>query len=55
MLFHVKSGRLYGPRGNLRDSQGDSIKITIQNETYPIHNWCYQFDMPIESDNDEIE
>ena len=51
----MKSGRLFGPRGNLRDSQGDSIKITIQNETYPIHNWCYQFDMPIESDNDEIE
>ena len=44
------SGRLHGPRGNLRDSQGDSITITIQGNTYPIHNWCYQFDMPIESD-----
>ena len=44
------SGRLHGPRGNLRDSQGDSITITIQGKTYPIHNWCYQFDMPIKSD-----
>lgn len=46
----MKSGRLHGPRGNLRDSQGDSITITIQGEPYPIHNWCYQFDMPIEMD-----
>lgn len=46
----MKSGRLYGPRGNLRDSQGDSITITIQGKTFPIHNWCYQFDMPIETD-----
>lgn len=45
------SGRLHGPRGNLRDSQGDSITITIQGKTYPIHNWCYQFDMPIKSDH----
>lgn len=29
---YMKSGNLHGPRGNLRDSQG---------------NWCYQFDMPI--------
>ena len=48
----MKSGRLHGPRGNLRDSQGDSITITIQGEPYPIHNWCYQFDMPIETDID---
>lgn len=41
------SGRLHGPRGNLRDSQGDSITITIQGKKYPIHNWCYQFDMPV--------
>ena len=41
------SGRLRGPRGNLRDSQGDSITIAIQGKTYPIHNWCYQFDMPV--------
>lgn len=42
------SGRLHGPRGNLRDSQGDCKQIMIQGETYTIHNWCYQFDMPIE-------
>jgi len=41
------SGRLHGPRGNLRDSQGDSITTTIQNKSWPVHNWCYQFDMPI--------
>ena len=46
----MKSGRLHGPRGNLRDSQGDSITTTIQGKPYPIHNWCYQFDMPIETD-----
>lgn len=44
----MKSGRLFGPRGNLRDSQGDSLTINIQGKEYPIHNWCYQFDMPIE-------
>lgn len=41
------SGRLHGPRGNLRDSLGDSITIIIQGKTYSIHNWCYQFDMPL--------
>lgn len=41
------SGRLHGPRGNLRDSQGDSIVMVIQGKSYPIHNWCYQFDIPI--------
>ena len=44
----MKSGRLHGPRGNLRDSQGDSLSITIEGEKYPIYNWCYQFDIPIE-------
>lgn len=42
---YMKSGRLHGPRGNLRDSQGDSLTINIQGEKYPIHNWCYQFDI----------
>jgi len=51
----MKSGRLHGPRGNLRDSQGDSITITIQSKTYPIHNWCYQFNMPIEPDTGQKE
>ena len=45
---YMKSGRLYGPRGNLRDSQGDSLLITIHGKDYPIYNWCYQFDIPIE-------
>ena len=44
----MKSGRLHGPRGNLRDSQGDTLILSIQGKDYPIHNWCYQFDMPIE-------
>lgn len=47
---NMVSGRLHGPRGNLRDSQGDFITIIIQNKVYPVHNWCYQFDMPIELD-----
>ena len=41
----LKSGRLHGPRGNLRDSQGGKERFTIQGKTYPIHNWAYQFDM----------
>lgn len=41
----LKSGRLHGPRGNLRDSQGEKEKMTIQGNTYPVHNWAYQFDM----------
>ena len=45
---YMKSGRLHGPRGNLRDSQGDFLSITIKGDKYPIYNWCYQFDMPIE-------
>ena len=45
---YMKSGRMHGPRGNLRDSQGDSLILSIQGKDYPIHNWCYQFDMPIE-------
>ena len=44
----MKSGRLHGPRGNLRDSQGDSLILTIQGKDHPIYNWCYQFDMPVE-------
>lgn len=44
---YMKSGRLHGPRGNLRDSQGDSLVLTVQGRKYPIHNWCFQFDMPL--------
>lgn len=39
-----KSGWRIGPRGNLRDSQGDNYKIRIQDKDYPQHNWCYMFD-----------
>ena len=41
----LKSGRLHGPRGNLRDSQGETEKMKVQGTTYPVHNWAYQFDM----------
>ena len=41
----MKSGNIHGPRGNLRDSQGDDLNISILGKTYPIHNWCWQFDM----------
>ena len=41
----LKSGRLHGPRGNLRDSQGETEKMIVQGATYPVHNWAYQFDM----------
>jgi len=43
-----KSGRLHGPRGNLRDSQGEHQKAHVNGKTYPLHNWCWQFDIPIE-------
>lgn len=42
----MKSGHLHGPRGNLRDSQGDRVSFYITNKRYFPHNWCYQFDMP---------
>jgi hypothetical protein len=42
-----KSGHQYGPRGNLRDSQGDSTMAAIKGIKYPLHNWCYQFDILI--------
>ena len=41
-----KGGRLHGPRGNLRDSQGKTRKVTINGKTYPQDNWCYIFDYP---------
>lgn len=42
----MKSGRLHGPRGNLRDSQGDKVSFNAINIKYPLYNWCYQFDIP---------
>ena len=44
----MKSGNKNGPRGNLRDSQGEKKRVMISKETYPLHNWCYQFDIQIE-------
>ena len=43
----MKSGWEKGPRGCLRDSQGDSLSVTIQGRSYPLHNWCYQFDVQL--------
>ena len=42
----MKNGHERGPRGNLRDSQGDSLSVAINGQNYPLHNWCYQFDIP---------
>ena len=44
----LKSGWEKGPRGNLRDSQGDSLKVEIVGKTFPLHNWCYQFEQQLE-------
>lgn len=41
---YMKSGRVYGPRGNLRDSQGNTFSCLIQGKRYPLHNWCYIFE-----------
>ncbi len=39
-----KSGRLHGPRGNLRDSQGEKHKCYILNKEYRLDNWCYIYE-----------
>ena len=41
---YTKGGRLHGPRGNLRDSQGKNLKVRIAGKTYPQDNWCFIFD-----------
>ena len=41
---YLKGGYKSGPRGNLRDSQGNKMKFVSSGKDYPIHNWCYQFD-----------
>lgn len=41
---YLKGGYKTGPRGNLRDSQGDKMKFVSSGKDYPLHNWCYQFD-----------
>ncbi|MEG1564169.1 MAG: sialate O-acetylesterase [Bacteroides sp.] len=43
-----KSGYRHGPRGNIRDSQGNKFSVTIHGKSYPLHNWCYQFDILIQ-------
>lgn len=40
----LKSGYRIGPRGNLRDSQGDKDHVSIADHQYPQHHWCFQFD-----------
>lgn len=39
-----KNGHEFGPRGNLRDSQGNRLTVNVLKKVYPLHNWCYQFD-----------
>lgn len=36
-------GRLVGPRGNLRDSQGSAIVFDPSGINKPMHNWCVMF------------
>jgi len=43
----MHSGRIHGPRGNLRDSQGIYKKARVNRKEYPLHNWCWQFDIQI--------
>lgn len=38
------AGPVSGPRGNLRDTQGDSIAFTVNGASYPMHNWCVLFE-----------
>ena len=41
----MKSGNIHGPRGNIRDSQGDKLKTVIKGKEYGLSNWAYQFEM----------
>ena len=43
----MHSGRIHGPRGNLRDSQGIYKKAQVNRKEYPLYNWCWQFDIQI--------
>ena len=39
-----KTGREHGPRGNLRDSQGKTMGVYVNGKSFPLDNWCFQFD-----------
>ena len=41
----LKSGNRVGPRGNLRDSQGDFFNVFIAGKVFPQHNWCFIFEI----------
>ena len=43
----ARGGRLTGPRGNLRDSQGASILFDPNGIAKPMHNWCVLFEIPV--------
>ena len=41
----MQSGNKNGPRGNLRDSQGEKLQKIINGDIVKLHNWCFQFDI----------
>lgn len=41
---HRISGPKTGARGCLRDSQGDEVKVNIEDKIYRLDNWCPFFD-----------
>lgn len=41
------AGSRYGPRGNLRDSQGDAIRFDDGRESMRLDNWCVIFDVTL--------
>ncbi|WP_034913045.1 prophage tail fiber N-terminal domain-containing protein [Erwinia sp. 9145] len=41
-------GRINGMRGNLRDDAGYNDTISINGADYPLHNWCWMFNQPME-------
>ncbi|CAN7465405.1 hypothetical protein LJR034_003003 [Caballeronia sp. LjRoot34] len=42
-----KAGSRYGPRGNLRDSQGDGIRFDNGHESTRLDNWCVIFEVTL--------
>lgn len=45
----AKSGRKAGPRGNLRDSQGDTLVFDANGIVRRMDNWSVIFEIPVES------